>query len=59
MTITIPYAMTITKQEGIKQNYQSLRDAYNKRSQKNYILNACIYLLINRDFGMTSLEVHA
>lgn len=57
MKITIPYAITITKQAGIKHNYQSLRTAYDKRNQKNIILNACLYLLINRDYGMKDLEV--
>lgn len=57
MNITIPYAISITKSAGIKQNYQSLRTAYDKRQEKNYILNACIYLLINRDYGMTSLTL--
>ncbi len=58
MEITIPYAVAITKQEGIKQNYQSLRTAYDRRDHKKFILNACIYLLINRDFGMRSLTVN-
>lgn len=58
MNITIPYAISITKSAGIKQNYQSLRTDWDKRVLKNYILNACIYLLINRDSGMTSLEVN-
>lgn len=57
MKITIPYAIVITKQAGIKQNYQSLRKAYDKRDFKNIILNACLYLLINRDYGMKDLEV--
>ena len=57
MKITIPYAITITKLEGIKQNYQSLRTAYDKRDLNKEILNACLFLLINRDYGMTSLEL--
>ena len=57
MLITIPYAITITKQAGIKQNYQSIRSAYEKRDTKRYILNACLYLLMNRDFGMSSVTV--
>jgi len=57
MTITIPYAVTITKQAGIKQNYQSIRTAYEKRDLKKVILNACLYLLMNRDYGMSSLQL--
>ena len=57
MTINLTYAKTITKQAGIKQNYQSLRNAYDKRDLKNIILNACLYLLINEHLGMNSLEL--
>lgn len=57
MRITIPYAIRVTKKEGIRQNYQSLREAYDKRNFKKPILNACLYLLINRDYGMSSLQL--
>ena len=57
MTITISKAIAITKQAGIRQNYQSIRSRYEKRNAKEYILNACLYLLMNRDYGMISVQV--
>lgn len=58
MKITLSQAIAITKQAGIKQNYTTIRRRYEKRNPKEYILNAALYLLMNRDYGMVSINVY-